>query len=145
VLYAHTDEIVFPHPSINRTLVDYVDTLTKDFLFCTAYTILQDKDEADLDMTKPLLPQRKWWWREWQYNKPLLAKIPLNWTIGYHSIEEIPGVYTEHLNDNNLILLHFQQANLPFYKVRSDWRGIDRFRNGMEHREEIPEEFKRMI
>lgn len=142
VLYAHADEIIVPDPRNFTGIEDYVNKLSKDFVFCNGKTVLQ-LDEPDLDMSRPILEQRKWWWPDTAYNKPLLSRVPLNWTMGYHSIVEIYEEFTKYLYDPNLYLIHLQQANLPFFKKRSMWRSLDWFSHGSDRKEEIPDYMRR--
>ena len=56
VLYAHADEIVIPDPQKYSGIENYIDKLSKDFVFCNGRTVLQI-DEPDLDFSKPILSQ----------------------------------------------------------------------------------------
>lgn len=144
VLYAHADEIVIPEPQKYSSIGDYIDKNNRDFVFCNGRTVLQI-DEPNLDFTKPILQQRKYWWSEWAYDKPLLARVPLNWTVGYHTINEIYDTAVKYVCDNDLYLLHLQQANWPFFEQRSMWRSKDWFHHGAHEKEEIPDRFKELL
>lgn len=144
VIYSHTDEIVIADPAQYKDLRYYVEHLGKDFVFCNGRAVLQI-DEEPLDLSKPLLDQRKYWWPDLAYSKPLIAKIPLNWMIGFHTIAEVPDIYTTKLSDPHLYLIHLMQADFDIYTKRSIHRDKNFFHHGANEKEEIPERFKQIV
>jgi hypothetical protein len=85
VLYTDVDEVVAPEPS-RGTLRDYIDAFEDDFVNCVGYELLHMKEsEPPLSLDRPILRQRRYWYRNPGYDKPLLASVPLSWVHGFHT------------------------------------------------------------
>lgn len=168
VLYSDVDEIVAPHPSVG-TFKDYVDNFQQGYVNCNGYEVFHKKDEEQpLDLSRPVLEQRSYWYPnpKWM-NKPLLARIPMDWHWGFH--QRLDGKTNV---DSNLYLIHLHRmdydlalarnvARLDNPRSKHDWElglGIhDRyvgeqfdkwFHNdcsALEKVELIPEEWKSLI
>lgn len=160
VLYTDADEIVVPDPEKYKDLGEYINKCNKDFVFCSGYNVLQmynepestDKElnEPPLDLSLPILKQRKFWWYEYGYNKPLLSRVPLNWKHGMHSIEEVEDKDLPILNDPDLILFHLKQADWEIFHTRiggdvSNGKGPEWFYKSHDAKELIPEKFKEVF
>ena len=108
VLFVHVDEIIVPNLTKYDDLGDYIDKFDKDVVKCNGKHIIEVAGEKPLDLSKPILSQRKYWYRRKKYNtfdKPLLSKIPLLWTLGWH---EAKGDFPL---DEDLYLVHLHQAD----------------------------------
>jgi hypothetical protein len=85
VLTTDVDEIVAPDPA-HGTLRDYIDAFDDDFVNCVGYEVLHMKDaEPPLFLGRPILRQRRYWYRNAGYDKPLLSKVSMKWSSGLHS------------------------------------------------------------
>jgi hypothetical protein len=159
VLFAHCDEFVVPDPEKYRNLNDYIKQCKKDYVFCNGYDVLHMYEEADkvpnepeLDLNKPILPQRKYWLPTLSYCKPLLSKIPLVWTQGFHNIHNVSDeVILTHV-DKDLRLLHLKNADYNIFGKRllsSSGIGKDKdydwFYKEHNKKEIIPERFKKSL
>ena len=79
VLVADADEIISPLPSWG-TLDQYIDRLDEEFVNPLGYEILHLPDrEPPLDLSRPVLDQRGYWFANDAYDKPLLATVPMTW------------------------------------------------------------------
>lgn len=103
VLYCDMDEIVCHPMGIGK----YMDCLEVPCVACNGYEVVQDLDEeAFIDWSMPILPQRKYWYPCKLYSKPLVSRIPLDWHLGFHSaVNASPPV------DPDLILLHLHKID----------------------------------
>lgn len=131
VLYADIDEIVW-HP---KGLDKYIDSIPKSSVIRTnGYTIMHYlPEEPDLDLTKPILKQRKYWDNHTKdrfgnitrrnYCKPLLSNIPLIWQSGFHDTDNYenpifdPELYLIHLHGvdyNTCVERHLKRSRLPW-------------------------------
>ena len=154
VVFAHADEFIVPDPAKYKDLSDYIDKCTKDYVFCSGYNVLQMWEEKDgepnepmLDLSKPILPQRKYWWYEFGYNKPLISRVPLNWSLGFHKVDEISDSDLHNARDVNLYLFHLKQADFNIFGKRiagqpSNGKGYEWFYKEHDKRELIPERLK---
>ena len=85
VLTTDVDEVVAPDPD-RGTLGDYIEGFSDDFVNCVGYELLHFKDEEPpLSLDRPILAQRRHWYRNPGYDKPLLARVPISWVPGFHT------------------------------------------------------------
>lgn len=106
VLYSDVDEFVVPDPR-NGTLGDYLDAFQYDFVTCNGYELLHlIEEEPSLDLSKPVMPQRQYWFANPKYmSKPLLSKVQLKWDLGCHSCANGSN------KDDSLYLIHLHRAD----------------------------------
>jgi glycosyl transferase family 2 len=103
VLTTDVDEIVAPDPRCG-TLADYIEGFSEEFVNCTGYELLHLKDaEPPLAVDRPIFEQRRHWYRNPGYDKPLLATVPLSWVPGFHTVignrrNPDPGLRLIHLH-----------------------------------------------
>lgn len=114
VLYTDIDEIVAPDPEKYMDLRDYIDKFQKNCINCTGYELFHLKSlEPPLDFEKPIFIQRLFFYRNKIYDKPLLAKIPLHWTVGFHSAQNCRET------DSDLYLFHLHRMDYEFCKMHT--------------------------
>lgn len=75
------------------------------------------KEEPDLDLTKPILQQRKYGKdlfaaNGWTWRKATLTNIPIRWTPGFHDVGDSKGYPVKMDNDYKLIHLHFMDYKI---------------------------------
>jgi hypothetical protein len=126
VLCTDVDEIVAPDPR-NGTLGDYIDRFEGDFVNCRGYEILHLKqEEMPLDVYRPILEQRSYWFFNSAYSKPLLARVPMAWHGGLH--QRTDG---QTRDDASLYLLHLHRVDYDICHARHrqrmsiDWNQRD--------------------
>jgi hypothetical protein len=84
VLATDVDEIVVPNPEWG-TLGQYLDRFEEEWVNCLGYEILHLKDrEGPLQLGRPILEQRGYWFANAAYDKPALATVPMTWEPGFH-------------------------------------------------------------
>jgi hypothetical protein len=90
VLFTEIDEIVMPDPLIYPLgLIEYINKTKRNTIRAQAYDIRHDvKSEAKLNLSQPILRQRRFWMRHEEYDKPLLTNRMLHWVPGFHSCRE---------------------------------------------------------
>jgi hypothetical protein len=122
VLFCDVDEIIAPNPRRYDGLGDYIDRMTDDYVNCRGVEVLHRKDrEPPIDLARPVLDQRGWWFRNYIYSKPLLSRIPMNWVAGFHHRDD--GTSNQ---DLDLLLIHLHRMDYELCWLRH------RFRNGLE-------------
>jgi hypothetical protein len=108
-LYSDPDELVMPYSAEGGLdLSDYIDNFIKSedvAIKTNGWEVIQlpKKSELAIDLTKPILSQRSYWFHSPQwYSKVLLSKTPLNWSPGLHLASNIfkfdPALYLVHLH-----------------------------------------------
>jgi hypothetical protein len=113
VLINDVDEIVAPNPRLG-TLGDYIDTFDADFINCTGYELLhQPQTEGPYDPTRPILRQRGHWFPNYAYSKPLLARVPMKWHIGFHARKDGLAEF-----DKDLHLIHLHRMDYETCRAR---------------------------
>jgi hypothetical protein len=119
VLFTEIDEIVATLPDGKYgNLKDYIDNFKKPFVRTLGYNVQHLAGiESDIDLQKPLLKQRKYWYKEDHYNKPLLATEPLWFAGGFHTLMELDFHDKTHV-DPNLLLIHLHGIDLKQMYIR---------------------------
>jgi hypothetical protein len=153
ICYAQADEFLVPDPKIYKNLSEYIECMDKwdkQYSYAEGYTVVHDYDnEPSMDWTQPLLQQRKYWYRNVSYNKPMIMNYPHELVGGFHKfkIHTDPDVITN-LPDVNLRMLHLDAIDLGMMLYRSRHRVnddasakkyIDQYK---ENREPILERYK---
>jgi hypothetical protein len=101
VIYADTDEIIV---SLDCPLDTYIENMKTDYITCTGYDVI-DINEIPINLDKPILEQRKYWFRDKWMDKTLISKIPINWEYGFHWHDNI-NIY-----DEKLLLIHLNRVD----------------------------------
>lgn len=104
VLLAEVDEFVAHRDGLST----YINNWTGNTVVCKGYEIVHRIDEEPpLDLSRPIMAQRKWWYPCHNYDKPLLSRIPLTYHHGCHYCHEFPWQTT----DPNLLLIHLHKVD----------------------------------
>ncbi|MBI3316634.1 MAG: glycosyltransferase family 2 protein [Candidatus Omnitrophica bacterium] len=107
VLFTDADEILIPNPRKFGSLRNYIDGLDRDYVLSTGFQLIHQRGlEPRLDLRRPLLEQRSYWYPDKMYDKPLLARKPLDWMPGFHEAKNASGV-----RDPDLWLLHLHKMD----------------------------------
>jgi len=110
VLFAETDEILFPNPEINAlSLGDYIKDNKKNMVGSKGFELVHLKDEeSGIDLKKEILKQRRFIRKSNTYSKVLLSNTPLIWIEGFHKV-----IIPKEQNNINkdLILLHLHRMD----------------------------------
>lgn len=108
VLFSEVDEIIAttaPGGDLARFAADRLDS--SDFVVFDGYEVVQKLDEEPpIHWGERLLEQRRYWYNSSTYSKPLLSKIPLNWSWGFHACAECTVPYRYRDPEGVLIHLH---------------------------------------
>jgi hypothetical protein len=117
VVVTDVDELVVPDPQIG-TLGDYIENFADDFVNCRGVEIVHSRDEEpSYDPTRLILDQRHYWkWNGW-YDKPALAREPMEWIPGFHSRTD--GATND---DPNLYLVHLHRLDYEACRERHQLR-----------------------
>jgi hypothetical protein len=121
VLITDVDEIVAPDPAIG-SLGDYIDGFDKPFVNCMGFELLHQRDaEPPYDPSCPILEQRHMWFQNFAYSKPVLAREPMEWHLGFHARMDGKADF-----DKSLHLIHLHRMDYDLCLARH------RMRRGME-------------
>lgn len=85
---------------------------------CVGWELHHDmaRGEAPLDPSKPLMAQRGSWHRNVKYDKALITRAPLRWSLGFHACEEPTP------QDEALLLVHLHKYDFAAYLRRHEAR-----------------------
>lgn len=114
--YADLDEILY-YPEGFDSLLDQHNDL--NFLTTTGYDIVQVRsEESKLDLTKPILTQRNYWYYYFQLNKPAFLSKPLTWGLGHHGLYEPEWSQCKSAPNRveNFLLVHLHKADYDIAK-----------------------------
>jgi hypothetical protein len=145
VLVSDVDELVVPHPRAG-TLGEYLDRFDEDWVNCLGYELLHMRDsEPPLELDRPILEQRGYWFSNGAYDKAALATVPMSWQPGFHGRADFQYNF-----DPDLRLIHLHRMDydlcLARHRVRSRraWDERDARNRWAVHNQIIDEqEFRR--
>ena len=113
VLVTDVDEILAPLPEWG-TLGAYIDRLDEEFVNPLGYEVLHLPDrEPPLDLSRPVLDQRGYWFANDAYDKPMLATVPMTWVPGLHASAD-----GRHNYDPDLRLIHLHRMDHSLCRAR---------------------------
>jgi len=108
VLFAEADEIVVADPARYGGLGDYVGRCRARAARCTGFEVVHYPDEEPpLHFDQAILAQRRYWHASHDYCKPLLAAVPMSWSLGFHKAPDFPDLQP----DPNLFLVHLHRVD----------------------------------
>ena len=149
VIFSDVDE--FMVPTAHGNLREYIEAMTESYTRCEGWDVVQDrKEEQALDLSKPILGQRMYMKRSTLYDKPLIASVPLDWSIGCHYLNSSGPKPT----DASLKLFHLKLADYDVAYERASYRFPSRISEGfimnqmnkqLVDAELIPERFKGLL
>jgi hypothetical protein len=113
VLVTDADEIVSPVPEVGP-LGAYLDQFDDEYVNCLGYEVLHLKDrEPPLDLDRPILGQRRFWFWNQAYSKSAVATVPMDWMPGFHT-----RVDFQTRVDPDLRLIHLHRMDYEICRER---------------------------
>ena len=120
VIFTDVDEIIVPRPesgfdNLGDFMLDFVADAEAANWRVTAYSLIHmpDRGEKVFDYGKSIMSQRMYWYRDAYYDKPLVSKVALEWSFGFHTAKNVNAQ-----PHPNLILIHLHQFDLDWYIKR---------------------------
>lgn len=106
VVHVDTDEFLIPDPLKHRSLSDYINNLTFEYVTARGFDVFQHNNETSLDMEIPILVnQRSHCFALTAMNKTCITSIPITWKRGFHFCSQPPRL-------DELFLFHFKRADV---------------------------------
>jgi Glycosyltransferase family 92 len=144
VMVTDVDEIVSPVPELG-TLAEYLDHFNDEYVNCLGYEVLHMRHrEPALDLDRPILGQRRFWFANDAYDKPAVASVPMEWIPGLHDRTDL-----QTRMDPDLRLIHLHRMDydicLERHRVRrrKAWADEDEERAWAVHNRIVdPAEFE---
>jgi len=141
VIFVETDEFLIPNSDKYADLMDYVEKMEADVIRNVCYEVWHNPDEEPaLDFTKPILKQRKYWYRRDattrvggagdHADKPAITKIPIYWGLAYKAASQlIDGIHIamDIETDEDLIFVHLHRVDYDWCLERHLWRSQQTF------------------
>lgn len=135
VLYSHIDEIIVADPAqYPGGLSEYLASNTIPIVRCNGMGVVQNLSlEKEIDWSKPIFDQRRWYYKDIHDCKPLLVNQIIHWAWGFHwDWDWIPQPNTiiERPIDPHLFLVHLHRADLKSMLDRHAWMRTQTFASG---------------
>lgn len=111
VMYTNIDEFMVTTRKY-KDLRELMDKSKKEMIPSCGYDIIQVKGEGPLDYSKPILEQRRYWIKNRNYNKTLLARVCMDWAEGAHRLKSSSDDHTRAITSNELYLIHLKHADM---------------------------------
>lgn len=128
VIFNDIDEILFIKNKQYKNLGEYIHKLDKERVRCIGYDLIHvTGKEKPFNFKKPVLSQRKYWYRTRLYDKTLITSTPIHWNIGFHSTKE-----SEVFWNKDLFLIHLHKLDYDmcekksFERSKLPWTDMDK-------------------
>ena len=110
-VFSDADEIVAPDPARHENLGAYLQAAGGEATAGVGLALVQRRgEEPPIDPMRPILAQRGYAHFHGLYNKPLVARAPIQWKHGFHGakspMETDPDLYIFHLKAMDHALAH---------------------------------------
>jgi glycosyl transferase family 2 len=106
VIYTDCDELLVPDPAKSAKLDTYLWDQPYSYASPVGINVLHIADiEPPIDVTRPLLLQRRYGQFRSTLCKPVITRIALTWEPGFHNSNRRPNI------DKNLYLFHIKQID----------------------------------
>lgn len=105
VAIADVDEWLVPDPEVGD-LGQYLDDFDAPFANTRGREIGQHPSEHAYDPTLPIFEQRRYWFSNSIYSKPVVAREPMHWVPGLHARSDYQTA-----RDENLYLVHLHRLD----------------------------------
>ncbi|CAF1025959.1 unnamed protein product [Adineta steineri] len=124
ILFCEIDEMVVPDPlKYPLGLMDYIKKAKEEVIRVNPYRIVHNNTlEPKLNLSKPIMPQRRYWVKDNGYDKPLLISKKIHWKVGFHACQE------DSIQDKDLVMIHLQRMVHDFYMERATWKSKQNFK-----------------
>jgi hypothetical protein len=107
------DEIISPVPEWGD-LGEYLDVFSEPWVNCLGYELLHMRDlEPPLDLSRPVLDQRRHWFVNGAYDKAAIAAEPMSWRTGFHGRSDF-----HYKLDPDLRLIHLHRMDFELCRAR---------------------------
>jgi hypothetical protein len=138
VVCGDCDELVVPNIGPYANLADYVEKMDTDYATCIGLNVLHIlNQELPLDMSKPILPQRRYARFMSATCKTMLSRVPIRYMPGLHCLNLRPKI------DPNLFMFHTKTMDYSLASARqtinreTTWSEVSLSQNfGAHHRYE---------
>ena len=116
VVFSEVDEIITTDPALCPNLQVYLEEMQTADVRCTGYDVMQKRDEEPpIDLTKPLLSQRKWWYTVFRHCKPLITNHPIDYKVGFHEATNLVHPFA----DEKLVMIHLKRIDFELLKIKT--------------------------
>jgi hypothetical protein len=119
VLFAEADELIYTvDKSLNETIDEFLNDKTCNFACCMGYEVIQNlENETSLTANDKIFKNRNYWFKYSDYDKTLLSKIPLTWSVGFHTMFDGGKNY-----NYDLRLVHLHRVDFELMLKRHEER-----------------------
>ncbi len=122
VVVTDVDEIIAPIPGCGG-LGAYLDEFGEEWVNCLGYELLHlPEREPTLDLSRPVLRQRRCWFHNGAYDKAAIATVPVRWRPGFHGREDFQCRF-----DPDLRLIHLHRMDYGICLARHRTRARRRW------------------
>lgn len=108
--FCEVDELLLPRPGTQyNTLESFLVSTTAPFIRAEGWCVVHHHpEEQPLCFDRPVLAQRRHWYRSERYSKVCLFRKPVYWKNGFHETYNVPAAMKP---DPELLCLHMHQAD----------------------------------
>lgn len=115
VLFVEADEFVFHKDGLDT----YIDNLKIASSRCVGFELQHVTDkELPLNLGRPVLEQRSFWYQNPEYCKTLISKVPIHWNLGFHECDNHGRL------DSDLYLVHLHRFDFDIANQKNMARAM---------------------
>lgn len=140
VIFSDADEFLVPDPDHFSDLRAFIEQWHGDYVNAVGLNVTHVPDiEPSIDLSQPILRQRRYAEFSGPFCKPLISRIPLRWDAGMHKCDHAPAI------DPRLFLFHLKLFDVSMLSKRQSGQPIVwsenaiRKHHGIQHRQEVDE------
>lgn len=111
VIRVDADEILAVDPLKHASLAGYLEDWHGSHITAFGFDVIQGPEEDRLDLTRPVLRQRRFAYALMALNKTCVTRVPIRWGRGFHYCSLPPSF-------GDIILFHLKRADID---LQLDW------------------------
>ena len=140
VIYCDADEIIVPDPLVYTGLRSYLEQAANVVAPVGLHLFQAVDREEKIDLGRPILGQRRYCQFSAAMCKPVLTKVPVEWSMGFHSATEKP-FYAEDIFLFHLKSIDKEQSLVRLERTRSMAWSEANVRDNVSHHHRTDDEF----
>jgi hypothetical protein len=113
VIYTDVDELIVPDPQQYSDVMAYLEANQDLIIRVVGVNVIHNyHEEPGVDLKLNILPQRKYYQLDGEYCKPVISRIPIKWSSGFHNCDQQSALKTD------IFLLHLRAFDHEYARNR---------------------------
>jgi len=129
VFFAESDEILYSvEKPLNLTIEDFIES-DNLYVTCKGHSVIQNiQSEFQIESGEKIFEKRNYWFEDYNEDKTLISKIPLEWGWGFHKMKNRPNTpyqdfYIAHLHRFDFEIMVKRHQERTSFRQKNDGGG----------------------